>query len=180
MKTMKNLMIAVALFMGATTFTNAQSKTAHVDTQALVESMPEMREGQSQLEKLQKTYDTAIKDMTKEFQAKVTQFSAEFDAFPLNSNGTISAEANAFGAAKQKEVQGMERNISAYREQALKDLQKKEVDVYQPILEKARAAIQKVARAKGYQYVLDSATGNGVILADGFDLLMDVKKELGI
>ena len=35
MKTMKNLMIAVALFMGATTFTNAQSKTAHVDTQAL-------------------------------------------------------------------------------------------------------------------------------------------------
>jgi outer membrane protein len=74
----------------------------------------------------------------------------------------------------------MERNISAYRQQALQDLQKKEVDIYQPILEKARAAIQKVARAKGYQYVLDSATGNGVILADGFDLLMDVKKELGI
>ena len=50
MKTMKNLMIAVALFMGATTFTNAQSKTAHVDTQALVESMPEMKAAQSQLE----------------------------------------------------------------------------------------------------------------------------------
>ena len=39
---------------------------------------------------------------------------------------------------------------------------------------------KKLLEQKGYQYVLDSATGNGVILADGFDLLMDVKKELGI
>lgn len=169
MKTMKNLMIAVALFMGATTFTNAQSKTAHVDTQALVESMPEMKAAQSQLEKLQKTYDTAIKDMAKEFEAKVKQYGAE--------ETTKTQEENA---KRVEEVQGMERNISAYRQQALQDLQKKEVDVYQPILEKARAAIQKVARAKGFQYVLDSATGNGVILADGYDLLMDVKKELGI
>ena len=170
MKTMKNLMIAVALFMGATTFTNAQSKTAHVDTQALVESMPEMKAAQSQLEKLQKTYDTAIKDMAKEFEAKVRQYGAE----EKELIGTGENEKRV------EEVQGMERNISAYRQQALQDLQKKEVDIYQPILEKARAAIQKVARAKGYQYVLDSATGNGVILADGFDLLMDVKKELGI
>jgi outer membrane protein len=37
-----------------------------------------------------------------------------------------------------------------------------------------------VARAQGIQYVLDSATGNGVILADGTDLLAEVKIELGI
>jgi outer membrane protein len=46
-------------------------------------------------------------------------------------------------------------------------------------MEKAQAAIQKVARAKGIQYVLDSTTGSGVLLADGTDLLVDVKKELG-
>lgn len=169
MKTMKSLFLAVVLFVGATSFINAQSKTAHIDTQALVESMPEMKAAQSQLEKLQKTYDTAIKDMSKEFENKVKQYGSE--------EGTKTNEENA---KRVQEVQGMERNIAAYRQQALQDLQKKEVDVYQPILEKARAAIQKVARAKGYQYVLDAATGNGVILADGFDLLGDVKKELGI
>ena len=62
----------------------------------------------------------------------------------------------------------------------LKDLQQKEVDIFQPILNQARAAIQKVARAKGYEYVLDSSPGSNVILADGPDLLADVKKELGI
>jgi outer membrane protein len=107
--------------------------------------------------------------MAKEFEAKVKQYGAE--------ETTKTQEENK---KRVEEVQGMERNISAYRQQALQDLQKKEVDVYQPILEKARTAIQKVAREKGYQYVLDSATGNGVILADGYDLLNDVKKELGI
>ena len=55
----------------------------------------------------------------------------------------------------------------------------KQESIYKPILEKSRTAIQKVAKAKGYQYVLDSSTGSGVILADGPDLMADVKKELG-
>ena len=46
--------------------------------------------------------------------------------------------------------------------------------------EKARVAIQKVARAKGYDYVLDSSNGAGVIMADGYNLMPDVKKELGM
>jgi outer membrane protein len=48
-----------------------------------------------------------------------------------------------------------------------------------PITDKAKAAIQKVARAQGFEYVLDSTVGGGVILADGKDLMADVKKELG-
>ncbi len=53
-------------------------------------------------------------------------------------------------------------------------------DLVRPILEKARNAIQDVARAKGYDYVLDSTTGAGVIMADGYDLMPDVKTKLGI
>jgi len=169
MKKIKLLLIALALFIGATNFVNAQSKVAHIDTQALVEAMPEMKAAQSQLEKLQKTYDAEIKSMMKEWDAKIKQYDAEGD--------TKTEEENL---KRLQEVQGMQKNIGDYRNQALEDLRKKEVDLLQPILEKARAAIQKVARAQGIQYVLDSATGNGVILADGTDLLADVKKDLGI
>lgn len=169
MKKFKSLVVAIVLFVGATSFVNAQSKVAHIDTQALMESMPEMKAAQNQLEKLQKTYDTEIKGMAKEFEAKVKQYG--------NEEGTKTQEENE---KRVLEVQGMEKNISAYRQQALEDLRKKELDVYQPILDKARAAIQKVARAQGIQYVLDSTTGSGILLADGKDLLVDVKKELGI
>jgi outer membrane protein len=169
MKKIKSLLVAVVLLVGATSFVNAQTKIAHIDTQALMESMPEMKAGQNQLEKLKKTYDTEIKAMAKEFEAKVQQYGSE--------EGTKTQEENE---KRVLEVQGMERNIAAYRQQALQDLQKKELDVYQPILDKARAAIQKVARAQGINYVMDSTTGSGLLLADGKDLLPDVKKELGI
>lgn len=169
MKQINVLFVAVMLFIGTTSFVNAQSKVAHINTTELVEAMPEMKAAQSQLEKLQKTYDTEIKNLMKELQAKYSQFEAEAES--------KSEEENR---KRAEEVQGMQNNISAYREQALKDLQKKEVDLFQPILDKARTAIQKVARAQGFQYVLDASQGTGVLLADGKDLIADVKKELGI
>ena len=169
MRKLKIFTVAIALLFGATSFINAQSKIAHIDTQALVEAMPEMKAAQNQLEKLQKTYDTEIKAMAKELDTKIKQYELEAESKTDEEN-----------AKRVQEVQGMQNNIAAYRDQALKDLQQKEIDIFQPLLEKARTAIQKVARAKGYQYVVDSATGNGIILADGYDLLPDVKKELGI
>jgi len=83
-------------------------------------------------------------------------------------------------AERARELQATQQKIMQYRQTAQEDLQKKETDLLRPVYEKARTAIQKVAREKGYDYVLDSTTGTGVILADGYNLLSDVKKELGI
>ncbi len=167
MKRFKLLMVAMLLFVGAAGF--AQGKTAHINTQELVAAMPAMKNAQSQLQKLQKTYDTEISNLMKEFEAKYTQYEAEAES-----------QTNEENAKRAEEIQGMQNNIASYRQTALKDLQQKEVDIFQPILDEARAAIQKVARAQGYEYVLDSSPGSTVILADGYDLLADVKKELGI
>ncbi|GAB5401747.1 MAG: OmpH family outer membrane protein [Aureisphaera sp.] len=169
MKQFKLLFVAAALFVGFTTSVNAQDKIAHIDTQALVEAMPQMKAAQSQLEKLQKTYDTEIKSMLKELDAKMKQYDSE-----------ASTKTDAENEKRVIEVQGMQKNINDYRQQALNDLQTKEVDLLKPVLETARTAIQKVARAQGFLYVLDSSNGNGVILADGTDLLSSVKQELGI
>ncbi len=169
MKNFKLLSIALVLFACATSFMNAQEKIAHIDTQALVEAMPEMRSAQSQLEKLQKTYDTEIKAMAQELDTKIKQYDAE-----------ASGQTDEENQKRIQEVQGMQTNIQAYRQQAVQDLQQKEIDIFQPVLEKARGAIQKVARAQGIQYVFDATAGNGVLLADGKDLITDVKKELGI
>ncbi|MBT7243447.1 MAG: OmpH family outer membrane protein [Flavobacteriaceae bacterium] len=166
MKKMKSLFVAIMLFIGATSFVNAQSKIAHIDTQALAEAMPEMKAAQSQLEKLQRTYDTEIKTLSKEFETKLKQYEVEAES--------KTAEVNA---KRAEEVQGMQANINAYRQGALEDLQKKQEDLIAPILEKARTAIQKVGRSQGYEYVLDSSS---LLLAEGKDLLVDVKKELGI
>lgn len=168
MKQIKTLLIATALFIGTSSFVQAQSKIAHINTQELVSSMPEMKSAQAQMEKLGKTYEADIKNMATELDTKVKQYDAE--------SATKTQEENA---KRVQEVQTMEQNIRQYQQQAQKDMQQKEVDLLKPITEKAKAAILKVARAQGFQYVLDASQGGGVIMADGTNLLVDVKKELG-
>ena len=65
MKKMKTILVALAIFVGATSFVNAQSKVAHINAQELIEAMPEYKAAQTSLEKVQKTYDTEIKAMLK-------------------------------------------------------------------------------------------------------------------
>lgn len=169
MKQIKTLLIAAALILGISNVANAQSKVAHVASQELVNQMPAYKSAMSELEKLQNTYDAEIKNMLTELQNTVKRFQAE--------EATKTQEENAKRAG---ELQNTEKTISEYRQNALKDLQQKEVELLKPVIEKARVTVQKVARAKGYEYVLDSTTGTGIIMADGYDLMADVKKELGI
>ncbi|WP_027137751.1 OmpH family outer membrane protein [Gaetbulibacter saemankumensis] len=168
MKHLKQLFLAAALCIGSISFTQAQSKVAHINTQELITAMPEMKAAQSQLETLSKTYQTDIQSSVTEFQNLLKQYEAEA--------ATKTEEENA---KRGQEIQEKQQRIQQFQADAQKDLQKKELDLLQPITEKAKAAILKVARAQGYDYVLDSAQGV-TILADGKNLLDDVKKELGI
>ncbi len=168
-KKMKKIKILLLILCMTFSFaSNAQSKVAHINSTELVSSMPEMEEAKAELEKLAKTYENDIQTMAAELQSKVKQYDTE-----------ASAQTDEENARRLQEVQGMEQSIRQYQNQAQQELQKKEFDLIKPISEKAQAAIIKVAKAQGFDYVLDSTGGQGVILADGKDLLEDVKKELG-
>jgi len=168
MKHLKTLVLAVALLIGSTSIMNAQSKIAHINTQELVTSMPETKAAQAELDKLRKTYQADLQTMQTELENKIKQYDAE-----------AASQTDEENAKRVQEVQGMQQSIQQYGGQAQQDMQKKELELLKPITEKAREAIQKVARAQGFQYVLDSTQGQGVILADGKDLMTDVRKELG-
>lgn len=168
MKHLKSLILAATLILSASLTLQAQSKVAHINTQELVESMPDMKSAKSELEKLAKTYETDIQAMATELQNKITQYDAESSTKTDEENGK-----------RLQEVQSMEQSIRQYQAQAQQDLQKKELDLLRPITEKAKNAILKVGNAQGFDYVLDSSQGQGVIMANGKDLLTDVKTELG-
>ncbi len=168
MKQLRSLLMAAILFVGTSQVVSAQAKVAHINVSELMAAMPDMKAANVQLEKLTKTYDADYNAMVSEFRTKVTQYEKE--------SATVTDVVNE---TRSKEVQDMQKRIQEYQQSASKELQQKQEDTYKPIVEKARAAIQKVAKAKGYQYVLDSTQGSGVLVSDGPDLLVDVKKELG-
>jgi outer membrane protein len=165
MKQLKTLLIAAVLFFGASQVAQAQAKIAHVDISEIMGKMPAMLDAQKQLEKLSTTYDADYKTMVDEFQARVKKYDTE--------QSTVSDKINE---ERAKEVQDMQKRIVDFRDNAQKELQKKEQDLTKPLYDKIRASIQKVGKAKGYQYVVNS---DQLLLADGPNLTVDVKKDLG-
>ena len=168
MKQLKNIAVALVLFVAVTGFVNAQSKVAHIDVSALLAEMPEMKAAQAELQKLQETYRADIESSMTELKNKYTQYS--------NEASTKSAEENEKRAL---ELQGFERNIGEAQQAAQQELAKKQAELFEPISVKAKEAIEKVAAAQGYDYVIDATQGGGLIVAKGPDLLTAVKQELG-
>ncbi len=167
MKHLKTLIIAI-LMAAPMTFASAQSKVAHIDTQKLISEMPEVIAAQKQLEQLEKTYTTEIENTYKEFQTKAQSYSAD-----------AANQTDVTNQARQQELETMQQNINQYRETAAQDLQKKQVEMMRPLYDKAKASIEKVAAAQGFDYVLDASAGGSVIMAKGKDLMADVKADLG-
>lgn len=165
MKRLKSLLIAGVLFFGTMQTINAQAKTAHVDVNEIISKMPAMLDAQKQLEKLSATYDAEYKTMAEEYQAKIKKYDQE-----------AATVTDAVNATRQQEVQDLVKRITDYRDNAQKELQKKESDLVKPLMDKIRASITKVGKAKGFQYVLNAAD---LLLTDGPDLTADVKKDLG-
>lgn len=165
MKQIKTLLIAALLFLGASNTMNAQAKVAHVDVSEIMSKMPAMLDAQNQLQKLSGTYDAEYKKMVDEYQVKIKKY-----------EGEAATVTDAVNGDRSKEVQDMQKRIVDYRDNAQKELQQKETDIVKPLMEKVRASISKVGKAKGFQYVLDGST---LLLADGPNITADVKKDLG-
>lgn len=168
MKQVKQLVVALLLFVATTSFVNAQSKVAHIDVTQLLAAMPEMKSAEAELKKLQETYNADIQASMTELRNKFTQYQNEAPSKSKEENDKRAVE-----------LQGFEKNIGDAQQAAQQEFQKKQAELFAPISEKAKAAIEKVAAAQGFDYVIDSQAGGGLIVARGKDLLADVKKELG-
>jgi len=156
------------LFLAALTPLNAQSKVAHINTQQLLSEMPEVIAANKELEKLEKQYATQLDTSVKEFDTKVKSYSADAE----NQTDLINQQ-------RQTELQDLQQRISEFRQTAAQELQKKQAEMMRPLYEKARTAIETVANAQSFDYVLDSSAGGSVIIASGKDIMSDVKQELG-
>ena len=146
----------------------SQTKVAHIDTYELITNMPEMLEVQKQLEQYGNELQNDIREMEAALRARIELYQSEVP----DKNDDENKE-------RLEEIQAMEDNIRLYMNQVYQDMQKKEQELTKPILDKAVKIIQEVGKENGFDYVLDSTKNQGVLLADGYDLMEKVKIKLG-
>ncbi len=172
MKKIFTITTVLVLFLGSSFISNAQSKVkiGYIDSQKLLSMMPERAKAQKELQDFSKTLEDQLADMNSELQKKYNEYLEKKDSLP-----------DFLKQTKEKEIQDLQTRIQSFQTSAQQELQKKEQELIQPIINKAKNAITKVAKNKGYTYVFDVSSGAFLYWPEnGEDLMPLVKKELGI
>lgn len=169
MKTIKILIVSLFLFVGTTSM--AQLKLAHLNSQEIISLMPDMADVQTNMQAFQKELSDTYEGMQAEYRTKMAE---------LQKN--VSTMANAIVSQKEKELNDIRTNIEAFSENAQQDLEKKRMELFQPVIKKVQDAIAAVGKENGFTYIIDSSTGSLVYIdeATAIDASTLVKTKLGI
>jgi outer membrane protein len=142
-------------------------KIGYTNVQYLLAASPQIKVIKSQLESASKQYERVIKEKSDELEEKFANY---------QKNEATMMES--IKADKQNELRTLETSIRTLQENASTELKTKENELVKPELEKIYAAIEDVAKANGYTYVLNS--DQVVLYADkGTEMTNLVLKKLG-
>lgn len=166
MKRMKHMILVLATLMSTVAF---GQKLGHINSNELLLAMPERSNVENQIKKYAQELESQLSAMTKEYQAKVQNYQAN--------------EATMSDAVKQdkiKEITNLEERISEFQQTAQKDLQTKEENLLKPLIDKAKNAIEEVAKENNYTYIFDSGVGVLLYQKESDNIMPMVKKKLGL
>ena len=152
----------VLMLMLLAPMTMMAQKFGKVNTQTIMQALPDFAKANGELEALQKQKDNELKAMQEEFQRKADEYQ--------KGASTMNATAKQ---QKETELQGLQQKIQQAYQDGQQELQKKSNELMQPIVAKVRAAIDAVGKAGNYTYIFEE----GAAIYTGSNVL-DVTKEV--
>ena len=164
MKKLSVLFAAVMMLVTAGAV-NAQ-KVASMDYEAVLAAMPETKKMTTDLDAFSKTKGDELQKQAEAFQKEVQQYQAD---------GAKLTEAQR--TAKEGELQKKQQNLQQLQQTAQNDLAQRRDAAVKPIIDKLNNAVAKVAKANGFDFIIDSTA---LIYKGGPDATPLVKKELGL
>ena len=163
---MKKLLSALMLCAPMTMFAQ---KFGHIDSQALLMSLPEAVAVQNELQAKGNEYQKQLEDMQKELQTKAEAYDKAKATMPTAKQEETERELNDM---YQKIQQTAQDNQKAFNDEQQRKLG--------PFLDKVRTAIASVAKAGGYVYIMEKDGGQPLYINDTIskDITVEVKAEL--
>lgn len=169
---MKKILVAVSSIL-LLSFASAAQKYAIIDTRYILDKMPDYKEAQKQLDDIAAGWQKDIDGKQAELDKMYKDFEAE--QVMLTEELRKKREDQLFN--KEKELRDLQRKRFGFEG----DLFKKRQELIKPIQDKVYNAVQKMAVARGYDFVLDKSEGITIIFADPkLDKSEDVLKDLGV
>lgn len=169
MKKVFGLLLTAALIFTAQDGIAQSFKTGHINRDDIIMAMPD--------------YDTAMKaynaygqELTNALELMQVEYNNKLDQYVKDSKTlTDLVKTN-----KEQELSDMQGRIANFQQQAQVQLQEKQTELLNPIIEKVTAAINDVAKAQGFVYVYDVRTLIYFDATKSTDVAPLVKAKLGL
>jgi outer membrane protein len=146
---------------------------AVIDSKYILDKLPEYKDAQQKLDQFSQMWQQEIDQKS----AELNKLYKDYDAEKVMLSDELKKKREDEIFNKEKEVRDLQRKRFGYQG----DLFKKREELIKPIQDKVYNAIQKLAVAKLYDFILDKSEGITVIFADPkLDKSDDVLKELGV
>ncbi|MDD4141306.1 MAG: OmpH family outer membrane protein [Bacteroidales bacterium] len=166
----KILVIAIAViccFGSVEVKAQKVNKFGHIDFASLFEMMPEQDSIRTEYEKFYKSIENQLIAMQQELQTKYTAYQ--------QGAATMS---DIIREAKEKELNDLNNRMEEFQTSGQQKLSEKENALMAPLIEKARNAVQAVAKENGYTYIFNSTEGLLLYAEPSDDIMPLVKKKL--
>ena len=169
---MKNILFALIFVVGGVVTTQAQ-KYAIIDTKYILSKLPEYVDADKKLQAISDQWQKEIDNMQSQLNDMYKNYDAE--QYMLSDDLKKKREDELYN--KEKEVRDLQKRRFGYQGDLFTEREK----LVKPIQDKVYNAVQKLAVAHGYDFVLDKSEGITVIFADPkLDRSNDILQELGI
>lgn len=171
---MKQLLKLLAVAVLVVSFTSATAQTkqkfGHINSDELLRLMPGIDSIQLKLQNYKTAIESQLKTMQTEYDNKLNDYMA--------NEAKLS---DLLKKTKVEEIKDLEARMQAFANQAQESMQTEQEKLLQPVLTKAKKAIEDVAKENGYSYIFDSVAAGVLLFAAPTDDIMNlVKTKLGI
>jgi outer membrane protein len=157
---MKNriiLIVVMVLMTGFSAFAQTTpTKIGYTNLEYILSLLPDAKVIESNLQ----TYEKQLKA---QMDSKIAEFEKKYQEYE-KGKGMM---AEPVRLDKEKELTTLQTSIKEFEENAQSSLQKKQVSLLEPVLEKIQKSIEKVAAANGFTYILSTHAdygGSAIIL----------------
>jgi outer membrane protein len=146
---------------------------AVIDSKYILSKLPDYKDAQQKLDQFSQMWQQELDQKS----ADLDKMYKEYDAEKVMLSDELKKKREDELYNKEKELRDLQRKRFGYQG----DLFKKREELIKPIQDRVYNAIQKLAAAKLYDFILDKSEGITVIFADPkLDKSDDVLKELGV
>jgi len=149
-------LISVAVLF--TALTSFAQRYAFVDTEYILNNIPEYKDAQQQLDDLSAKWQQEIEERFQKIDQLYKEFQADAALMPEDMKKQREEEII------QREKQVRELQQKRFGENG--DLHKKRQELIKPIQEKVYNAIEEIANDKNYAFVFDKANNPKILFAD--------------